>query len=70
MPVPPKISFAKTMPKAVPITTIQSGIVGGSVSGISMPVTRKPSLISCLRIIATRGSRMPPVSIAATTTGT
>ena len=65
MPVPPKISLASTRLKAVPSTTIQSGIVGGSVSGISRPETRKPSLTSCLRIIAKPGSMTAPVAMAA-----
>ncbi len=69
MPVPPKISLPTITPKAMPSATCQSGMVGGSTSGNSMPVTRKPSLISCLRTTANRASQLPPTANVTSSTG-
>ena len=51
-----------TMPKLMPAATIHSGSVGGQTSGKSIPVTRNPSLISCLRTIANVTSQIPPTA--------
>ena len=62
MPVPPKISLPMTTPKEVAIASCHSGMVGGTISGTSRPVTRKPSLTSCLRTTANTASHTPPTT--------
>ena len=59
-PVPPKISLPITTPNVVARATIHNGIVGGMTKGISIPVTRKPSFISCFRTTAKTISQKPP----------
>ena len=63
IPVPPKISLPMTTPKMIPTATCQSGMSGGRVKGNSSEVTRKPSLISCLRMIEKMASAVPPATI-------
>ena len=46
MPVPPNTSLPMMTAKAVATATIHSGTSTGITSGISMPLTRKPSLTS------------------------
>ena len=62
MPVPPNISLPMTTPKEVAMASCQSGMVGGTISGTSRPVTRNPSLTSCLRTIAKIISHTPPTT--------
>jgi hypothetical protein len=64
MPVPPNTSLENTRPTTVPSATCQSGIVGGRISGISAPVTKNPSLTSCLRSTAKSSSMPSPAAIA------
>ena len=60
-PTSPNISLPITIPKKVAKPTIQRGISGGRHKGISIPVTRNPSFISCLRITAKINSHIPPI---------
>ena len=59
-PVPPKISFPIIIPNTVASPSIHSGRVGGIIRGISIPVTKKPSFISCPLTTAKRASHAPP----------
>ncbi len=43
MPVPPKTSLAKITAKAVATAIIQRGVSTGTIKGINIPVTKKPS---------------------------
>ena len=52
IPVPPKTSLPKITENATATAIIQSGISGGTINGINIPVTRYPSFISCPRICA------------------
>ncbi len=70
MPVPPNTSLPKTTPNAVPSATCQSGMAGGTMSGISAPVTRKPSFTSCFRAMAKATSTTPPAAFTTATMGT
>ena len=69
MPVPPKISLPMITPKAMPSATCHKGMVGGRTSGNSIPVTKNPSLISCLRTTAKRASQFPPTAKVTISTG-
>ncbi|OPZ06975.1 MAG: hypothetical protein BWZ10_02925 [candidate division BRC1 bacterium ADurb.BinA364] len=69
MPVPPKTSLPITTPKLMPIATCQRGIVGGQISGKSIPVTKKPSFTSCFLTTAKRTSQAPPTAKVTISTG-
>ncbi len=66
MPVPPNTSLASTTPKLMPSAACHSGVVGGSVSGNRMPVTKKPSFTSTLRTIANSTSHDRPTTMVTT----
>src|SRR5690554_7137566 len=59
-PVPPNTSLPITTPKVIPNATCQRGMVAGRVKANSTEVTKKPSLISCLRTDAKTTSQKPP----------
>ncbi len=69
MPVPPKISFANTIAKAVPKRTCQRGIVAGRINEMSVHVTMKPSLIERPRTAANTHSTAPAEKRAVARTG-
>ena len=62
MPVPPKTSLAMSTAKAVATATIHSGTSTGMMSGMSMPLTRKPSLMACPFMPAMTNSMPRPVA--------
>ena len=67
--MPPKTSFAITIENIVAMATCHSGIFGGIISGISIPVTKKPSFIGCLLIVENTTSTRPPATYDTSTTG-
>ena len=62
IPVPPNTSLPIITAKAVATATIQSGISGGRMSGIIIPVTKKPSFTSCPRTWAKANSMPKPTT--------
>ena len=57
------------MPNDTPSATCQSGMVGGRISGNSIPLTRNPSFTSCLRTEANSISQNPPTANVTASTG-
>ncbi|MMZ65426.1 hypothetical protein D1872_278310 [compost metagenome] len=52
--------MASTTPKVIPSAACHRGSSGGTIRANRMEVTKKPSLISCLRTMANSTSQKPP----------
>ncbi len=69
IPVPPNASFPIKTANAVATPSIQRGISTGTIRGISMPVTKNPSLISCPRMYTKINSTPSPTPYETTISG-